>query len=360
MPWARGMGGLAMRMGDWRRRFCAVATLALLAGSVFATAGARAEDGETLERIRNRGMVVCGLRSGLSGISFTDPQGHLDGFLVDFCRAYAAATLGNAQAIRVVRLPDKPQEFDAVEKHEVDIALTTTTWTFSRDVSFDVEFLLPLLYDGQGFAILADGPVAPLERLGAQTVCVKSSTTTERNLQDHIRQTDRPWTIRTFKTFDEALQAFLAHECGLLTTDRTVLVTSLAGYRKAGLNVHIYPDVISREPLTPYVVRGDRNWYDIGRWVIHATILAEARGVTAADVQAGRMPDDPELHRMLGHGGNAAKALGLPDDWALQVLVQVGNYGEIFERNLGEPYGMERGLNRPWLRGGMLYAPPFR
>lgn len=347
-----------MRMGEWGRRFCAVAMLALAGGLTAVDAGAA--DGETLERIRSRGTVVCGLRSGVSGISFTDPQGHLDGFMVDFCRAYAAATLGNAQAIRVVRLPDKPQEFEAVEKHEVDVALTTTTWTFSRDVSFDVEFLLPLLYDGQGFAILGDGAVPPLERLGPQTVCVKSPTTTVRNLQDHIRQADRPWTIRTFKTFDEALQAFLAHECGLLTTDRTVLVTSLAGYRKAGMGVHIYPDVISREPLTPYIARGDRNWYDIGRWVIHATILAEAKGITAADVQAGRVPDDPELHRMLGHAGAVAKTLGLPDDWALQVLAQVGNYGEIFDRNLGEPFGMERGLNRPWVRGGMLYSPPFR
>ncbi|PWC37956.1 amino acid ABC transporter substrate-binding protein [Azospirillum sp. TSO35-2] len=333
--------------------------LAVLAGLATSVVPARAADGETLERIHNRGVLVCGLRSGVSGISFTDPQGHLDGFLVDVCRAFAAATLGSAQAIRVVRLPDKPQEFEAVEKHEVDVALTTTTWTFSRDLSFDVEFLLPLLYDGQGFAILSDGPPPPLDRLGPQTVCVKSPTTTVRNLEDHIRQADRPWTIRTFKTFDEALQAFLAHECGLLTTDRTVLVTSLAGYREA-VGIHIYPDVISREPLTPYIARGDRNWYDVTRWILHAIILADAKGVTAADVQAGRIPDDPELDRMLGHAGNAARNLGLPDDWALQVLAQVGNYGEIFDRNLGKPYGMERGLNQPWTRGGMLYAPLFR
>lgn len=347
-----------MAVGIWARRLIAAVALVLCGGGI--AAQARAADGETLERIRSRGVMVCGLRSGVSGISFTDPQGHLDGFLVDVCRAYAAATLGNAQAIRVVRLPDKPQEFEAVEKHEVDVALTTTTWTFTRDVSFDVEFLLPLLYDGQGFAILSDGTPPPLDRLGPQTVCVKSPTTTVRNLQDHIRQADRPWTMRIFKTFDEALQAFLAHECGLLTTDRTVLVTSLAGYRKAGMGIHIYPDVISREPLTPYVARGDRQWYDIARWVLHAMILADAKNVTAADVQAGRLPDDPELDRMLGHGGGVSRMLGLSEDWALQVLAQVGNYGEIFDRNLGEPYGMERGFNRPWSRGGLLYAPPFR
>ena len=126
------------------------------------------------------------------------------------------------------------------------------------------------------------------------------------------------------------------------------------------MGITIYPDVISREPLTPYIARGDRNWYDITRWVLHAIVLADTKGITSADVQAGRIPDDPELHRMLGHAGTVARTLGLPDDWALQVLAQVGNYGEIFDRNLGVPYGMDRGLNRPWTQGGLLYAPPFR
>ena len=334
--------------------------LAMVSALPALTLPAYAEDGDTLERIHGRGFLICGLRSGVSGISFSDPQGHLDGFLVDVCRVFAAATLGNAQAIRVVRLPEKPQEFQAVEKHDVDIALTTTTWTFSRELSHDIEFLMPLLHDGQGFAILGDGTPPPLDRLGARTVCVKTATTTVRNLEDHIRKSDLPWTIRTFQTLDEALQAFLAHECDLLTTDRTVLVTSLAGYRQAGMGIYIYPDVISREPLTPYIARGDRNWYDITRWVLHAIVLADAKGVTSADVQAGRIPDDPELHRMLGHAGSVSRTLGLPDDWALQVLAQVGNYGEIFERNLGIPYGMDRGQNKPWTQGGLLYAPPFR
>ncbi|PWC52698.1 transporter substrate-binding domain-containing protein [Azospirillum sp. TSO22-1] len=331
------------------------ALLLLLAG------GAAAADGDALERIRGRGSVACGLRGGLGGLSFVDAQGHLDGFMVDFCRAFAAATLGNAQAIHVVRLPDKPQEFAAVEKHEVDVALTTTTWTLSRDVSYAIEFLHPLLYDGQGFAIL-DAKPPPLDQLGPLTVCVKAQTTTARNLEDFIRQTSRPWSVRTFNTYDEALQAFLAQECGLLTTDRSVLVTSLASYRNAGLAVRIYPDVISREPLTPYVARDDRIWYDVGRWVIAATILAEEKGVTSADVRAGRIPDDPELAALFGHANAGAKALGLPEDWALQVIGQVGNYGEIFERNLGSrsPYRMERALNQPWTRGGILYAPPFR
>ncbi|MBP2305583.1 transporter substrate-binding domain-containing protein [Azospirillum melinis] len=339
-----------------------LALLLLLALASLALAPpAWAEDGDTLERIHGRGFLICGLRSGVSGISFSDPQGHLDGFLVDVCRVFAAATLGNAQAIRVVRLPEKPQEFQAVEKHEVDVALTTTTWTFSRELSHDIEFLMPLLHDGQGFAIHSDGtPPPPLDRLGVRTVCVKTATTTVRNLEDHIRKSDLPWTIRTFQTLDEALQAFLAHECDLLTTDRTVLVTSLAGYRQAGMGIYIYPDVISREPLTPYIARGDRNWYDITRWVLHAIVLADAKGVTSADVQTGRIPDDPELHRMLGHAGSVSRTLGLPDDWALQVLAQVGNYGEIFDRNLGTPYGMDRGQNKPWTQGGLLYAPPFR
>ncbi|HYH20637.1 MAG TPA: transporter substrate-binding domain-containing protein [Azospirillum sp.] len=345
-----------MMMARTRIAALAALLLALLAGGPAAAA-----DGDALERIRGRGSVACGLRGGLGGLSFVDAQGHLDGFMVDFCRAFAAATLGDAQAIHVVRLPDKPQEFAAVEKHEVDVALTTTTWTFSRDFTFAIEYLHPLLYDGQGFAIL-DARPPPLDQLGQRTVCVKARTTTARNLEDFIQQTGRPWTVRTFNTYDEALQAFLAQECGLLTTDRSVLVTSLASYRDAGLAVHIYPDAISREPLTPYIARDDRTWYDIGRWIIFATVLAEERGVTAADVRAGRIPDDPELADLFGHANTGARALGLPEDWALQVIGQVGNYGEIFERNLGNrsPYRMERALNQPWSRGGMLYAPPFR
>lgn len=327
---------------------------------------ASAADGDVMERVRERGALVCGLRGGVGGYSFADPQGHLDGFMVDFCRALAAATLGDARAVRVVRLPDKPQEYAAVLQGQVDVSFTTTTWTFSRDATVNIEYLTPLIYDGQGFAVWTDQPAPPLAQLGPQTVCVKSGTTTHRNLDDFIAANGRPWTVRTFFTLDEAVQAFIARECGMLTTDRSVLITSLAGYRKAGLGVYIYPDVVSREPLTPYVARGDRQWYDVARWTIFAAVWADHVGLTAAAVRAGRLGESKtgeggEAARALGGMASVAAALRLSPDWALQAIGQVGNYGEIFERNLGEssPYGMERGLNQPWSRGGLLYAPPF-
>lgn len=358
----------AGRAKDMLRRAAGLALAALCALSVF-DKGAAAADGDVLERVRERGALVCGLRGGVGGYSFADPQGHLDGFMVDFCRALAAATLGDARAIRVVRLPDKPQEFAAVLLGQVDVSFTTTTWTLSRDATVDIEYLTPLIYDGQGFAVWTDPPIPPppLTLMGPQTVCVKSGTTTHRNLEDFIAANARPWEVRTFFTLDEAVQAFVARECGMLTTDRSVLITSLAGYRKAGLGIWIYPEVVSREPLTPYVARGDRQWSDIARWTLFAAIWADHAGLTAAAVRAGRTgqgagpEDNGEAARALGGMSAAAAALRLSPDWVLQIIAQVGNYGEIFERNLGEssPYGMERGLNQPWSRGGLLYAPPF-
>lgn len=354
------------RANDVLRRAAGLALSALCAWPSF-TNGASAADGDVLERVRERGALVCGLRGGVGGYSFADPQGHLDGFMVDFCRALAAATLGDARAVRVVRLPDKPQEFAAVLLGQVDVSFTTTTWTLSRDATVDIEYLTPLIYDGQGFAVWTDPPAPPpLAQLGPQTVCVKSGTTTQRNLEDFIAANARPWEVRTFFTLDEAVQAFVARECGMLTTDRSVLITSLAGYRKAGLGIWIYPEVISREPLTPYVARGDRQWSDIARWTLFAAIWADHAGLTAAAVRAGkagqgRAEDNGEAARVLGGMSAAAAAMRLSPDWAMQIITQVGNYGEIFERNLGEssPYGMERGLNQPWSRGGLLYAPPF-
>ncbi|MGQ9371195.1 transporter substrate-binding domain-containing protein [Azospirillum sp. ST 5-10] len=326
------------------------------------TAGAGTADGATVAAIRARGELICGERAGIKGFTHTDERGRLAGFLVDYCRVIAAAVLGDADAIQVARLPDKPLDFEAVERGYVDIVLTTTTWTLSREVDYDVEFLDPLYYDGQGFAAWTDDPrLVPLDELEPSTVCVKSATTTLRNLEDYIQRTGRRWTIRTFTTLDEALQAFLGRQCELFTTDRSVLTTSLAGYRRAGLGIRILPDVISREPLTPFIARGDHVWYDLVRWAIYATILAEEKGFTSAMAKAGTVPDDPELARLLG-GRPVPDSWHAPKDWARQVIAQVGNYGEIFERNLGarSPFGLERGPNRPWGLGGLLPVPLFQ
>jgi len=316
----------------------------------------------TLAEIRERGYVRCGFRPG-SGLVQTDATGRLSGFMVDFCRVIAAAVLGDAEAIQAKRLPDKPEEFRAVEEHEVDISLQNTTWTLSREARYAVAFTVPVYYDGQGFAVATDRKTPPpLRQLGARTVCVKSDTTTQRNLQDFILQEKLPWTLRLFRTWDEALQAFLGRECQIVTTDRSVLLASLNRYRVGANPVHVYPDIISREPLTPYVAAGDPNWADIVRWCLFATIRAEEKGISSQNLLTQLDSPDPEIRRMLGRVPGLGAKLGLPDDWVVSILRQVGNYGEIFDRNLGRasPYRMERGLNQIRSKGGQLMAPLFQ
>jgi len=340
-------------------RIAAAFSLVMMTVAQLTSASALAADGEVIEAIKARGYVSCGFRPSV-GFAYSDDNGRLSGFLVDFCHALAAAVLGDAKAIRAERLPDKPGEFVAVENHAVDIAFHNTTWTLSRDLSYDIQFTVPIFYDGQGFALRTDHPPAPLREQAAQTVCVKSPTTTQRNLEDFIQQAHRNWTVRLFKTYEEALQAFLGNECGMLTTDSSVLAMSLANYRGADNNIYIFPDIISREPLTPYVPSGDDTWLEIVRSVIYAVILAEEKGVSSSNVSAAKDSQDVEVRRLFGTAAVTANALRA--DWASQVILQVGNYGEIFERHLGggSPYKMRRGLNQLWTHGGLLYSPQFQ
>jgi len=339
----------------WARFGKAAAVLVCL----LAPAVSGAADGDVLKMVRTRGYVTCGFRPTV-GFTHSDDEGRLSGFLVDFCRVLAAATVGDANAIRAERLPDKPQEFVAVEHHAVDIAFSTTTWSISRDVSYDIAFTTPVFYDGEAFAIWSEQPPAPLREQNDKTVCVKSPTTTERSVEDFIQQTGRHWSLRHFKTYEEALQAFLGKECAMLTTDASVLAMSLANYQGVGSSIHLLPEIISREPLTPYVAGGDANWLEIVRTVIFATILAEEKGVTSANVRTLADSKDDEVRRLWGAG--ATSPLGLKPDWAVQAIAQGGNYGEIFDRNLGRgsAYKMPRGLNRLWTEGGLLYSPQLQ
>lgn len=325
------------------------------------TAAAQAANGDILAGVRSRGYVTCGFRPA-PGFAYSDNTGRLTGFMVDFCHGLAAAVLGDAKAIRTERLPEKPNEFAAVENHEVDVAFQTTSWTFSREISHNIQFTVPVFYDGQAFAVSSDQPPGPLNELKDATVCVKSATTTQRNLEDFILQNQRHWTVRLFKSYDETLQAFIGAECNMMTTDSSALVTSLAKYRRPGDNIYIDPKLISHEPLTPYVPEDDDNWADIVRSLIYATFLAEENDITASNVAAVRDNGSDEMRHMLGKTPGLGSRLGVRDDWAFQVISQVGNYGEIFERNLGSssPFHMERGANRPWNHNGLLYAPQFQ
>lgn len=316
---------------------------------------------DLLSDIQGRGYVRCGFRPS-SGLVQSDSNGRQSGFMVDFCRALAAATLGDANAVRTERLPDKPQEFQAIENRDVDVVLQNTTWTFSRETAFAIDFVQPLYYDGQGFAAWTkQQPPPKLTEIGTATICVKSGTTTHPNLVDFMKANKRHWSVRLFRTLDEALHAFLARECDMLTTDHLVLQASLAKYQTAGAALHIFPDIISREPLSAYVPRGERRWHNVVRWVVFATIRAEELGITSTNLHEHRQ-DGGEICRLLGCERGLGAGLGLKDNWALNVIAQVGNYGEIFDRNLGKgsPYGVRRGLNDLKQRGGLMTAPLFQ
>ncbi|MDV7341253.1 transporter substrate-binding domain-containing protein [Terasakiella sp. A23] len=309
-----------------------------------------------LDDIKKRNAVVCGFRIGTPGFAAVNENGKLSGFMVDFCKALAAATLGDANAFQAVTLPDKPLEFKAVEQHQVDIALQTTTWTLTRDSSYNIEFIDPIFYDGQGFAILQSGTPPELTSIKDQSICVKSPTTTHRNVIDFSNKINGNWTIREHTTFDSALQAFLAKQCLLLTTDKSVLVTSLSQYRDLGVEYHLYQGVISREPFTPYIPAGDRQWADIVRWVFTTLLVAELEGIDSVNVS--EMKDSPQKGAsLLNVNEKTAEKLNLPADWVYNIIHQVGNYDEIFERNLGQQsvFKMERGLNRLWRDGGLFY-----
>lgn len=320
---------------------------------------AAANNGSILAEIRRRGYVTCGFRTA-NGFTAVNEYGQLSGFMVDFCRAVAAAALGDSNAFRPERLPDKPQEFNAVERLDVDVAFQTTTWTLSRETQFAIAFTVPIFYDGQGFAQWSDN--AASGRASSRNVCVKAATTSLQNLEDYLKQHDRPWTVRVFRNYEEAIQAFLGRECDIITTDRSMLLTSLARYRGIGLPITIFPDSISREPFTPYVPAGDSQWLDIVRWSIYATILAEESRLSIGTIGQARPDGTPERDLLLGRLPKAGQALGLADDWALKIVQQVGSYADIFNRNLGaaSPYQMDRGVNRPWSEGGLLFAPPVR
>lgn len=342
--------------GRWVVIMVAVAGVWLSAGT------ASAADGDRLREIRARGYINCGLRFAQVGFVATDPSGRFQGMIVDFCRALAVAVLGDPEAFAPRNLPDKPQEMAAVEGGEVDISFSTTTWTLGREAAYNIAFVQPIFYDGQSFAAWRDGSGdKPLLQLTDQQVCVKINTTTVRNLQDMIENNRLRWKVRTFKTLEQAVQAFLARECTMLTTDRSVLQTLLEPWNKPG-GVVIYPDQVSREPWAPYVATTDRQWLEVVRWTISATILAESKGLRARDVSSYTPGRDAELDRMLGYRGGLGGLFGLSNDWARNVIAKVGNYGEIFDRNLGvgSPYRMPRGLNELAERGGLMYAPPFQ
>ncbi|HEY8495496.1 MAG TPA: amino acid ABC transporter substrate-binding protein [Limnochordales bacterium] len=338
-----------------QRRVWFLVTVVL--GTVLALASTAAfAQQSTLDLVRARGHLVCGVNNGLPGFGYLDSDGRWSGFDIDYCRAVAAAVLGDPNAVEFVPLT-AAERFIALQTGEIDVLIRNATWTLVRDTDLGLNFAPVTFFDGQGFMVPRDLGVTSLEDLAGASICVTSGTTTELNLADAFRARGLPFTPVVFEEIDTVYRAYEQGRCDAVTSDKS----QLAGRRAimADPEAHVILDeTISKEPLAPVVRHGDDRWYDVVSWVVYATFFAEEKGITSENVATFESPD-PDVQRFLGKTGGLGAMLGLSNDWAVKVIQAVGNYAEIFERNLG-PLGLPRGLNRQWTDGGLLYAMPFR
>ena len=316
----------------------------------------------TLDDVKARGKLNCGVTTGLVGFAAPDANGEWNGFDVAVCRAVAAAVLGDPKAVEFVPTTGKTR-FTALASGEVDVLARNTTWTFSRDVDLKFTFVGVNYYDGQGFMVNKALGVSSAKELDGSTVCIQTGTTTELNLADFFRANNISYEPVPIETNAEAQQQYLAGACDVYTTDASGLAATRATFENPGDHV-VLPEIISKEPLGPLVRHGDDEWGDVVRWTLNALISAEELGITSANVKemASAAGNNPEINRILGTEGNLGEMLGLSADWAVNAIAASGNYGEIFEKNIGEntPIGLSRGLNAQWTNGGLLYSPPFR
>ena len=328
---------------------------------VLAVAGALPSQAATLDDVRADDRLRCGINPGLPGFSHTDDKGRWSGFEAAYCRALAAAVLGDADKVSFVTLTGKTR-FPALASGEVDILSRNTTWTFSRDTDLGFTFIGINYYDGQGFLGHRELGVESATELDGASVCIQTGTTTELNLADFFRVNGIAYEPVPLETNAEARAAYKAERCDVYTTDVSGLAATKSTFGDPDAHV-VYPEIISKEPLGPLVRQGDDQWADIARWVLNALITAEEFGVTQANVaEMAKGTDHPEINRMLGTEGSLGEMLGLDPQWAVRAIAAEGNYAEIFEKNLGagSPLGLPRGLSALYRDGGILYSPPFR
>ncbi len=315
----------------------------------------------TLEDVQARGKLNCGVSTGLIGFASPDANGEWQGFDVAVCRAVAAAVLGDGSAVEFVPTTGKTR-FTALASGEIDMLARNTTWTFSRDVDLKFEFTGVNYYDGQGFMVPKELGVSSAKDLDGATVCIQTGTTTELNLADFFRANNISYEPVPIETNAEAQQQYLAGACDVYTTDASGLAATRASFDDP--NAHaVLPEIVSKEPLGPLVRHGDNQWGDIVRWTLNALITAEELGVTSANLsEMAAGTNNPEINRLMGTEGTLGEMLGLDATWAQRALAVSGNYGEIFDANIGEStaIGLSRGLNAQWTQGGLLYSPPFR
>jgi general L-amino acid transport system substrate-binding protein len=339
----------------------AAAPAATPAPAEAAAAAPAAQAGSRLDTVKERGKLICGVNNQLPGFGVVDSDGAYTGFDVDFCKAVAAAVLGDATAVDYV-YADSNSRFTLVKTGEIDVLFRNSTWTTTRDsAEVGMEFMPVNFYDGQGMMVRADSGITSIDDMDGATICVQSGTTTELNLADYFRARGLEFTPVVFQDNDGTLGAYDEGRCDGFTTDKSGLVASLTRTSVPADHI-ILADTMSKEPLAGAVSQGDAVWADAVRWVVYGLIQAEESGVTSANVQEMLASEDPTIKRLLGVEGDLGAKLGLPNDYMVKVLEQTGNYGEIWDRNLGPdtPYKLPRGINAQWTDGGLLYSPPFR
>ena len=337
-----------------KRFFVGLLSFLLLPG-----AGSAAVAG-TLQDTIDRGYVTCGVSQGLPGFSIQDASGRWTGLDVDTCRAIAAAVLGDGRKVQFKPLTPK-ERFTVLQSGEVDVLSRNTTWTLVRDTALGLNFAGVTFYDGQGFMVRADLGLSGTKELDGAAVCVSLGTTTELNLSDYFRANNMNLRPVQFENPRSAAEAYERGKCDAMTYDRSALAAFRTAFNDPSAHT-ILPDTISKEPLGPVVRHGDDQWLDIVKWTVFALLEAEESGVTSENIGEMMRSNDPTVQRLLGVSGNMGLQLGLERDWAVKIIAQIGNYEEIYNRNIGPdtPLGIDRGMNALWRDGGLHYAMPFR
>jgi general L-amino acid transport system substrate-binding protein len=336
-------------------------TLAVSAAVALASTSGAATAG-TLQDVKARGELNCVVTTGVAGFAAPNDSGRWEGFDVDFCRATAAAVLGSPDKVKFVPTTGKTR-FTVLNSGEGDLLYRNTTITMSRDADLKLTFLGVNYYDGQGFMVPKALGVTSAKQLDGASVCIQTGTTTELNLADYFRANNMKYEPVTIETNEEGQTNYLAGRCDVYTTDASGLAATRSTFDHPNAHI-ILPEIISKEPLGPAVRQGDDEWADVTRWVLNALINAEELGITQGNVKqlASSAGSNPNVNRIVGQEGDFGSMIGLDKDWAVRAISAVGNYGEIFERNVGvnTPLGLSRGLNGLWNNGGILYAPPIR
>jgi general L-amino acid transport system substrate-binding protein len=343
---------------SFRGRLAAWASLLLALASAQVMASPAAA--QTLNAVRERGALVCGVSRGLLGFSSVDYKGNWSGFDVDLCRAIAAAIFNDAGKVRFVPL-DAAARFAALKAGDVDVLSRNSTWTMSRETTFGLIFAAVTYYDGQGFLVRKALNVESAIELDGRSFCLQTGTTGELNVADYFRANNMTYSAVELASLDEILTAYDGGRCDVFATDVSQLHAERLKLAKPDEHV-ILPDVISKEPLGPVVRQGDDQWFTVVKWTHFAMVNAEELGVSSKTIERAMQSEKPEVKRLVGTAGNFGEQAGLANDWAVRIVRLVGNYGEVFERNIGtkSPLGIPRGLNHLWTMGGIQYAPPIR